>query len=305
MKNYIVKTNKICKKYKSNFVLKDVSINIKKGDIYGLIGKNGAGKTTLMRIIAGLISETSGDLELFEENKSKIKNRKRIGVLIETPAFFDDMDAYNNLEYLRIYKGIPGESCVEEKLKLVGLESVEGKLIKDYSLGMKQKLGLAMALLGDPEFLILDEPTNGLDPVGIVKMRELLKKLNREKGITILISSHILSELSQLSTTYGIMNSGRLVEELSMEELKEKSKMVLEIKVDNREKCTWVLENILSINDYKVLNDNIINIYEDLDKASIITKELAKEDVLISHMVTRGESLEDYVVNVMEGNCNG
>ena len=136
-------------------------------------------------------------------------------------------------------------------------------------------------------------------------MRELLKKLNREKGITILISSHILSELSQLSTTYGIMNSGRLVEELSMEELKEKSKMVLEIKVDNREKCTWVLENILSINDYKVLNDNIINIYEDLDKASIITKELAKEDVLISHMVTRGESLEDYVVNVMEGNCNG
>lgn len=305
MKNYIVKTNKICKKYKSNFVLKDVSINIKKGDIYGLIGKNGAGKTTLMRIIAGLISETSGDLELFEENKSKIKNRKRIGVLIETPAFFDDMDAYNNLEYLRIYKGIPGESCVEEKLKLVGLESVEGKLIKDYSLGMKQKLGLAMALLGDPEFLILDEPTNGLDPVGIVKMRELLKKLNREKGITILISSHILSELSQLSTTYGIMNSGKLVEELSMEELKEKSKMVLEIKVDNREKCTWVLENILSINDYKVLNDNIINIYEDLDKASIITKELAKEDVLISHMVTRGESLEDYVVNVMEGNCNG
>lgn len=305
MKNYIVKTNKICKKYKSNFVLKDVSINIKKGDIYGLIGKNGAGKTTLMRIIAGLISETSGDLELFEENKSKIKNRKRIGVLIETPAFFDDMDAYNNLEYLRIYKGIPGESCVEEKLKLVGLESVEGKLIKDYSLGMKQKLGLAMALLGDPEFLILDEPTNGLDQVGIVKMRELLKKLNREKGITILISSHILSELSQLSTTYGIMNSGRLVEELSMEELKEKSKMVLEIKVDNREKCTWVLENILSINDYKVLNDNIINIYEDLDKASIITKELAKEDVLISHMVTRGESLEDYVVNVMEGNCNG
>ena len=305
MKNYIVKTNKICKKYKSNFVLKDVSINIKKGDIYGLIGKNGAGKTTLMRIIAGLISETSGDLELFEENKSKIKNRKRIGVLIETPAFFDDMDAYNNLEYLRIYKGIPGESCVEEKLKLVGLESVEGKLIRDYSLGMKQKLGLAMALLGDPEFLILDEPTNGLDPVGIVKMRELLKKLNREKGITILISSHILSELSQLSTTYGIMNSGRLVEELSMEELKEKSKMVLEIKVDNREKCTWVLENILSINDYKVLNDNIINIYEDLDKASIITKELAKEDVLISHMVTRGESLEDYVVNVMEGNCNG
>ncbi|MGL5315088.1 MAG: ABC transporter ATP-binding protein [Peptostreptococcaceae bacterium] len=304
MKNYIIRTNKICKEYKQSYVLQDVSINIKKGDIYGLIGKNGAGKTTLMRIITGLIPESSGDIELFGENKRKIKNRKRIGVLIETPAFYDDMDAYKNLEYLRVFKGIPGKACIEEKLKLVGLENVKGKLIKDYSLGMKQKLGLAMALLGDPEVLILDEPTNGLDPVGIVKMRELLKKLNKEYGITILISSHILSELSQLSTTYGIMSSGKVIEEISMDELKEKSKMALEIKVDNIEKCTWVLENNLNINEYKVFNDNVINIYEDIDKASSITKELAKEDVLISHMVTKRESLEDYVMNIMEGNYN-
>ncbi len=304
MSNYIVRTNKISKKYKNNFVLSDVSISIKKGDIYGLIGKNGAGKTTLMRILTSLISETNGSVELFGESKSKIKNRKRIGVLIETPAFFDDMDAYKNLEFLRIYKGVPGKKCIDEKLKLVGLENVEGKPIKDYSLGMKQKLGLAIALLGDPELLILDEPTNGLDPVGIVKMRELLKKLNKEKGLTILISSHILSELSQLSTTYGIMNKGKLIEEISMEELKEKSKIALEIKVDNIEKCTWVLENILKINDYKVLNDNVVNIYESLDKASLITKELSKEEVLISQMVTKGESLEDYVMNVMEGNCD-
>ncbi|MEG0295907.1 MAG: ATP-binding cassette domain-containing protein [Clostridium sp.] len=304
MKNYVIRTNKISKKYKNSFVLEDVNINIKKGDIYGLIGKNGAGKTTLMRIISGLISENSGDLELFGENKNNIKNRKRIGVLIETPAFFEDMDAYKNLEYLRVFKGIPGKGCLEEKLNLVGLENIKGKLIKDYSLGMKQKLGLAMALLGDPEVLILDEPTNGLDPVGIVKMRELLKKLNNENGITILISSHILSELGQLSTTYGIMNKGELIEEISMEVLKEKSKMALEIKVDNVEKCTWVLESILNINDYKVMNNNVINIYEDLDKASIITRELSKEDVLISHMVTKCESLEDYVMNVMEGNCN-
>lgn len=304
MRDYIVKTNKICKKYKNKFVLNDVSINIKKGDIYGLIGKNGAGKTTLMRIISGLISETSGYLELFGDSNLKIKNRKRMGVLIETPAFFEDMDAYENLEYLRIYKGIPGKKCIGEKLKLVGLVNVEGKLIKDYSLGMKQKLGLAMALLGDPEFLILDEPTNGLDPVGIVKMRELLKKLNKEKGITILVSSHILSELSQLSNTYGIMSNGKVIEELSMENLQEKSKMALEIKVDNMEKCTWVLENVLDIKDYKVFNNNVINIYENIDKASVITKELAKEDVLISQMVTKGESLEDYVMNIMEGDYN-
>ncbi|MGL5245628.1 MAG: ABC transporter ATP-binding protein [Sarcina sp.] len=304
MNKYVVRTNKICKKYKRKFVLKDVSINIKSGDIYGLIGKNGAGKTTLMRIITSLISPTSGDVELFGQDKGVIKNRKRIGVLIETPAFFEDMDAYKNLEFLRLYKGIPGEKCIEEKLKLVGLENIKGKPIKNYSLGMKQKLGLAIALLGDPELLILDEPTNGLDPVGIVKMRELLKKLNKEKGITILISSHILSELSQLSTTYGIMQNGKVIEEISMGELKEKSKMCLEIKVDNIEKCTWVLENILNINDYRVFNNNVINIYEKLDEAKFITKELAKKDVLISHMVTKGESLEDYVMNVMEDNHN-
>lgn len=304
MSSFVVRTNMISKKYKGNFVLKDVNINIKKGEIYGLIGKNGAGKTTLMRIITSLISETSGAVELFGESKGKIKNRKRIGVLIETPAYFEDMDAYKNLEFLRIYKGVPGKACITEKLKLVGLEDVEGKALKDYSLGMKQKLGLAIALLGDPELLILDEPTNGLDPVGIVKMRELLKRLNKEKGITILVSSHILSELSQLSTIYGVMHQGKLVEEISMEELKEKSKQALEIRVDNTEKCTWVLENVLNINDYRVLNDNFIYIYENLDKASVITKELAKNDVLISHMVTKGETLEDYVVNIMEGNYN-
>ncbi|MGL4913525.1 MAG: ABC transporter ATP-binding protein [Romboutsia sp.] len=304
MKKYVIRTKKVCKEYNKKFVLKDVDINIRRGDIYGLIGKNGAGKTTLMRVITNLIADYSGDVELFGESKRNLRNRKRIGVLIETPAFYEDMDAYENLEYLRKFKGIPGNSCIEEKLNLVDLNNVRGKLIKDYSLGMKQKLGLAMALLGDPELLILDEPTNGLDPVGIVKMRELLKRLNKDNGITILISSHILSELSQLSTTYGIMNKGQLVEEISMDELKVKSQMALEIKVDNIEKCTWVLENILDINDYKVLNDNVLNIYEKIDKAKNITKELAKEDVLISHMVTKRESLEDYVMNIMEGSYN-
>lgn len=304
MDRYVIKTNSVSKKYKGKFVLKDVSINIKKGDIYGLIGKNGAGKTTLMRILAGLISENSGNVELFGQGSGIIKNRKNIGVLIETPGFFEDMDAYDNLEYFRRFKGIPGKACIDEKLNIVGLENIKGKLIKDYSLGMKQKLGLALALLGDPEVLILDEPTNGLDPVGIVKMRELLKKLNKENKITILISSHILSELSQISTIFGIMNKGKLIEEISLDELIEKSKMAIEIKVDNVEKCTWVLENILDINDYKVFNNKVINIYEKLDNPSNITKELAKNDILISHMVTKSEELEKYVVDLMEGNYN-
>lgn len=300
MNNYVIRTKKISKKYRKEFVLKDINMNIKKGDIYGLIGKNGAGKTTIMRILSGLSIANEGSIELFGEPESIVKSRKRIGVLIESPAFFEEMDVYKNLEYLRKLKGIPGKACIDEKLKLVGLENVKGKQIKDYSLGMKQKLGLAIALLGDPEILILDEPTNGLDPVGIVKMRELLKRINEEKGITILISSHILSELSQISNVYGIMSKGKLIEEISMDDLMEKSKIALEINVDKVEKCTWILENILNISEYKVLNNNVIRIYECIDKASIITKELAKRDVLISQMVTKGESLEDYVMNVME-----
>lgn len=300
MNNYVIRTKKISKKYRKEFVLKDINMNIKNGDIYGLIGKNGAGKTTIMRILSGLSIANEGSIELFGEPESIVKSRKRIGVLIESPAFFEEMDVYKNLEYLRKLKGIPGKACIDEKLKLVGLENVKGKQIKDYSLGMKQKLGLAIALLGDPEILILDEPANGLDPVGIVKMRELLKKINEEKGITILISSHILSELSQISNVYGIMSKGKLIEEISMDDLMEKSKISLEINVDKVEKCTWILENILNISEYKVLNNNVIRIYECIDKASIITKELAKRDVLISQMVTKGESLEDYVMNVME-----
>lgn len=299
MRDYIVRTKNLSKNYDGNFVLKNINMNIRKGDIYGLIGKNGAGKTTIMRILAGLVYETEGYVELFGESRYKSKQRKRIGVLIETPAFFEDMDAYSNLEFIRRFRGIPGKKCIEEKLKIVGLDNVGGKPIKDYSLGMKQKLGLAIALLGDPELLILDEPTNGLDPMGIMKMRELIKKLNKENGITILISSHILSELSQISTIYGIINKGILVEEISTKELNEDSKVALEIKVDNVEKCTWILENILDIKDYKILNGNIVKIYEKLSESSMIAKELYKEEVLISKMVTTGESLEDYVMNIM------
>ncbi|WP_297636294.1 ATP-binding cassette domain-containing protein [uncultured Clostridium sp.] len=302
MRDYVIRTKNISKKYGKQYALKDVNINIKKGDIYGLIGKNGAGKTTLMRVITGLSNQIDGKLELFSTTDKIIKMRKRIGVLIESPAFFEDLDAYKNLEFIRRVRGIPGKNCIKEKLELVGLKDIKGKAVKDFSLGMKQKLGLAIALLADPEVLILDEPTNGLDPMGIVNMRELLKKLNREMGITILISSHILNELSQMATVYGIMKDGELVEEITMEELEEKSKQALELQVDDAEKATWVLENILNIEDYKVLNNGILKIYERINDGKFINKEFTKEDILVEKMIVNGESLEDYVLNVMEGN---
>lgn len=190
MQEDILKTIDLSKKYKKDFVVSGVNISIKRGDIYGFIGENGAGKTTLIRMITGLVSITEGSIELFGESRiSRLSTaRKRIGALIERPAFYPDMTAYQNLEACRIQKGIPGKKCVIKALEQVELLDMQNKKVKDFSLGMKQKLGLAMALLGDPEFLILDEPINGLDPRGIIEIRELLKKLNEEKNITILIS---------------------------------------------------------------------------------------------------------------------
>ncbi|MPQ43573.1 ATP-binding cassette domain-containing protein [Clostridium tarantellae] len=304
---YVLRTNNLTKKYKNHIVLNKVSINIKKGDIYGFIGKNGAGKTTLMRLITGLASISSGSIEIFgHDNLNKLeKERKRIGILIECPAISPNMTAYENMELVRLQKGIPGNMCIEEKLSLVGLKNDKKKKIKNFSLGMKQKLGLAMALLGDPEFLILDEPTNGLDPMGIVEMRELLKKLNKEKGITILISSHILSEVYQLANCYGFLNKGQLIEEITQKQLDERCKKVIELKVNNVEKATWVLENKLKTINFKVLPNNIIKLYDYIDNPGKVSKSLNNEDIIVNQIIVKGDELEDYFVNLMGGNFNG
>src|SRR5690625_2496660 len=196
MSEYVLKTNHLSKKYKNNFALDHVNITIKKGDIYGLIGQNGAGKTTLLRLMTGLVFPSNGTIELFGKTHRQVNidAQKRMGAIIEQPALFPNMTAYENLEVHRIQKGIPGQACIEKTLALVGLADVGNKKTRNFSLGMKQRLGLGIALLSDPELLVLDEPTNGLDPMGIVELRELIKKLNREKGLTVLLSSHILSE---------------------------------------------------------------------------------------------------------------
>lgn len=304
MEEYILKANSLNKNYNGKSVLKNLNMSIKRGDIYGLIGKNGAGKTTLMRLITGLANINSGSIEIFDvHNENSITTeRKRIGALIEMPAFYGDMTAVDNMELVRLQKGIPGKACIKEKLELVGLTNVEKKRVKDFSLGMKQKLGLAMALLGDPEFLILDEPTNGLDPMGIVYMRELLKKLNKENGVTILISSHLLSELNQLATRYGILNNGELVEQLTQKELDEKCKKSLEIKTDDLKKTTWVLENILKTTNYKVLPNEVIKVYDYVNESGKVSKALSQEGITIYQISISGDNLESYFMSIVGGN---
>ncbi len=306
MKETILKTNNLSKTYKKQTIVNKLNINIYSGDIYGFIGKNGAGKTTTIRMITGLAKKTSGEIELFGENEEKELNKKRslVGSLVETPTFYGELSAEENLEISRLVRNIPGKDCIKEVLETVGLKDVGNKKVKNFSLGMKQRLGIANALLGNPKLLILDEPINGLDPISIVEIRELLKRINKEKGVTILISSHILSELSEIATRYGIINNGELVEELSSKELKEKCKQYIELKVNDSKKATVVLESKLNIKSYEVLPNNIIKVYEKLDSLGDINTTLALNGIVLELSSLKGQNLEDYFLNVIGGNKN-
>src|SRR5690625_703320 len=303
MNEYILKINELSKKYKSDFALKNINVSSKKGEIYGFIGQNGAGKSTLLRLVTGLAFPSSGSIELFgNDNSNKLTDaQKRMGAIIENPALFPNMNAYENLEVHRLQKGIPGKECIKKTLALVGLTNTGKKKAKNFSLGMKQRLGLAIALLSDPEFLILDEPTNGLDPMGIVELRELIKKLNREKGLTVLISSHILSELHQLATSYGIVHKGKLLEELSSKELDEKCRQHLRIKVDNPTMGATVLENTLSTTDFEVMPDGTIKLYSYLDDVRKVSMTLTDNSLVIEHLSQNGDSLESYFSKLVGG----
>ncbi|MFB5662983.1 ATP-binding cassette domain-containing protein [Alteribacillus sp. HJP-4] len=296
MKEYVLRTNQLSKKYQNNMAINKVSVLIKKGSIYGFIGQNGAGKSTLIRLVTGLAYPTSGTFELFGEtnNKNIVEARKRIGTIIEGPALYPQMTAAENLEAHRLLKGIPGKECVVKNLKLVDLHNTGKKKAKDFSLGMKQRLGIAIALLGDPEFLILDEPINGLDPMGVVEIRELLKKLNREHGITILISSHILSELHLLATHYGIIHEGALLEQLSAKELQEKCQQYLHIKTNDTNKAATVLEENLSTQDFEVMPDGTIKLFAYVNVPGKVSNILTTEGLVIEEFMPMGENLETY-----------
>ena len=306
MREVIVKTHNITKKYGEQLSNDNINITINKGEIYGLIGRNGAGKTTLIRMITGLSHKTSGEIELFGKSSENELNQSRrmIGSLIESPAFYGNMTARENLEVSRLVRNIPGKECIDEVLKLVGLQDTGKKKFKDFSLGMKQRLGIANAMLGNPRLLILDEPINGLDPMGIVEIRELLKKINKEKDVSILISSHILGELSELATCYGIINSGKLVEEITVAELNEKCRQYIELIVDDASRSTALLEKELSITDYEVLENNKIKIFNNLDSVGLINSTLSKNGILIEKIGLTGENLEEYFMNKVGGANN-
>ncbi len=301
MKEIVLKTNNITKNYSGTAVVKDFNMTIYKGDIYGLIGRNGAGKTTLARIITGLSIPDTGSIELFGKTaKSELNySRKRIGCVIESPAFYPNLTALQNLEYYRIQRGIPDKKVIIRALEMVGLTNTGKKKFRSFSLGMKQRLGLALSLLNHPDFLILDEPINGLDPIGIVEMRKTLIKLNQDYGITMLVSSHILKELYLVTTRYGIIDNGILIKELTQNELNEECQKALLITVDNTAPAATILETVLKTNKFKVIGQNEIKVYDYLDNPSEVTLQFSKAGIRVSSITETGDNLEDYFVNLV------
>ena len=306
MKKVVLKTYNITKKYGEQLAVDNVNMTIKKGDIYGFIGQNGAGKTTLIRLITGLIHKSGGEIELLGANEENELNKARtmVGSLIESPSFYTNMTARENLEVSRLVRNIPGKKCIDEVLELVGLKDVEKKKVKNFSLGMRQRLGIANALMGNPKLLILDEPINGLDPMGIVEIRELLKKINKEKDMTILISSHILSELSELATTYGIISNGKLIEEITAKQLSKKCRQYIDLKVDNTARAVILLERELGISDYEVLEDSNIKVFSNLDNVGEVNSLLSRSGIIVESISVKGENLEEYFINKVGGVLN-
>ena len=306
MKKVVLKTYNITKKYGEQLAVDNVNMTIKKGDIYGFIGQNGAGKTTLIRLITGLIHKSGGEIELLGANEENELNKARtmVGSLIESPSLYTNMTARENLEVSRLVRNIQGKKCIDEVLELVGLKDVEKKKVKNFSLGMRQRLGIANALMGNPKLLILDEPINGLDPMGIVEIRELLKKINKEKDMTILISSHILSELSELATTYGIISNGKLIEEITAKQLSEKCRQYIDLKVDDTARAVILLERELGISDYEVLEDSNIKVFSNLDNVGEVNSLLSRSGIIVESISVKGENLEEYFMNKVGGVLN-
>ena len=294
MQEIVLQTNNLTKKYKDFVALDNATITIHKGDIYGLIGRNGAGKTTLMKTITTLTNKTGGSFSLFDSEEELTESKRRIGCLIESPAFFDNLTAYQNLKYYSIQKGIVDEKQIDKVLKTVDLYKERNKKFKKFSLGMKQRLGIAFAILDNPDFIILDEPINGLDPIGIKEIRDTLKRLNEEEKITILISSHILSELYLIANHFCFIDKGRIIKDISKEELDLECSKCIVIRTKDVKKATVVLEKELSTTNYKVIDNTEIRLYDYLENSAKVNKTLLSNDIDIMGIYESGISLEDY-----------
>lgn len=303
MSDYLIETKKLTKIYGEQTAVNSVDLHVKSGRIYGLLGRNGAGKTTIMKMILGLTSITSGEVDVFGKN---IKGREkrvypRIGAIIETPGFYPNLTGTENLEIFAKLRGTASPNAVKHALEVVGLPYKDKKLFGKYSLGMKQRLGIANAILHDPELLILDEPTNGLDPIGIAEMRDFIKKLSRERGKTILISSHILSEIALLADDIGIIDHGVLLEENSMEELEKKNRKYIQLQVSDIPKATLILERQFHLKDYSVQNDQMLRLYDTSLDMAAVNKALMMQDVAVISSQLCNDTLEDYFKKITGG----
>ncbi|MCI8430780.1 MAG: ABC transporter ATP-binding protein [Lachnospiraceae bacterium] len=298
---YAVTANALSKRYRGFQALKGLSMHIPQGAVYGIVGKNGAGKTTLIRLLGGLQSPTSGEYALYgvpHTAKEISKVRRRMGAVVETPSVYQEMTAEDNLKEQYRILGLPSFEGIGELLELVGLSDTGKKKVKHFSLGMRQRLGIAIALAGDPDFLMLDEPANGLDPQGIVEIRELILKLNRERQITVLLSSHILDELSRLATHYGFIDKGRMVKEVSAEELEAACRKCARVKVTDTKVLARVLETMQI--EYEIRSDQEADIYAEVNITKLVLA-LHQEDCELLSVTEREESLESYYINLVGG----
>ncbi|MBO0959805.1 ABC transporter ATP-binding protein [Neobacillus sp. MM2021_6] len=301
--SYMIKTNQLTKAYKGKEVVSNVNMRVKKGEIYGFLGPNGAGKTTIMKMLTNLVKPTSGEIEIFGEKLTNTSYEvlKRMGSIIEYPVFYDRLTARENLELHCEYMGYYDKKAIDTALDLVKLKDIENKSVKDFSLGMKQRLGIARAIITKPELLILDEPINGLDPVGIKELRDLFHMLCREYGITMLISSHILGEMEQIADTIGVISDGQLIKEVSINEIHEQNTEYIELVVNDVKKAFYVLDGILHLTNFKVVGESRFRIYDKGASQSEISKALILNGVMIEEINKKNHSLEDYFLTLING----
>lgn len=299
----IIQTYQLTKRFKEKVIIKPLDFSLRKGEICALIGPNGAGKSTLFKMFAGQLMPTAGDIHLFGKTGDDMAQaRRRMGFLVEVPVFFPDFTATQNLEYFRIQRGVLEKKRVAEVLEIVGLRKEKRKRFKDYSMGMKQRLGIALCLLSSPDCLVLDEPINGLDAEGIREIRNLLLKLNQEKQITIFISSHILTELQLLATRFVFMKNGVIVENVSKDSLQEKSQKQLQLTVDNAAKAAQLLEQTYGDIQFKVLPNQVIMIHNYVDHSGDINRLLLENGVSVREFRIEARNLEEYFLKLVGGN---
>lgn len=301
MREIVLQARQLTKRYKRFTALDNADMTVYREDIYGLIGRNGAGKTTFMKIVTGLTEKSEGEYEIFgKKGTAANREKKRVGCLIESPAFFGNMTAYQNLKYYALQKGITDDEQIDEALDLVNLTAEKNKKFRKFSLGMKQRLGIALAVMDHPDLIILDEPINGLDPIGISELRDTFKKLSRERGITLIISSHILSELYMVANRFLFIEKGKVLKEISKEELDLECMRCHVVKTNDTKQAATLIERELDITNYKVIDDGELRIYDESVKPEELNKLLIQNEINVSGIFETGISLEDYFKSLVE-----